>query len=84
MADLTALVKKELENARLGFGEIRTVATPRRLAICVQGLPQLQPDAEITALGPARNIAFGADGAPQYLPVLRPQRHPSERNDPAA
>lgn len=64
MADMEAIVTKELENARLAFGEVKTFATPRRLALVVQGLPAVQPDAEITALGPARNIAFGPDGKP--------------------
>ncbi|KIE41260.1 MULTISPECIES: glycine--tRNA ligase subunit beta [Geobacter] len=64
MADMEAIVTKELENARLAFGEVKTFATPRRLALVVKGLPTVQPDAEITALGPARNIAFGPDGTP--------------------
>ncbi|WP_298267613.1 glycine--tRNA ligase subunit beta [Geobacter sp.] len=64
MADMEALIAKELESARLTFGEIKTYATPRRLALAVQGLPAVQPDAEITALGPAKNIAFGPDGTP--------------------
>ncbi|HEY5975720.1 MAG TPA: glycine--tRNA ligase subunit beta [Geobacteraceae bacterium] len=64
MADIESLIRKELGNARLTFGEVKTLATPRRLALCVQGLPSVQPDAEITAMGPARNIAFGPDGSP--------------------
>ena len=64
MADIEALIRKELESARLGFSEVKTLATPRRMALCVTGLPTLQPDAEITALGPAKNIAFAADGKP--------------------
>ena len=64
MADMESLITRELENARLSFDGIKTLATPRRLALCVTGLPQIQPDAEITAMGPAKNIAFGPDGAP--------------------
>ena len=64
MADMETLIRKELDNARLGFGEIRTLSTPRRLVLCVTGIPAVQPDAEITAMGPAKNIAFGPDGAP--------------------
>jgi glycyl-tRNA synthetase beta chain len=64
MADMEALIRRELENARLVFGEVKTLATPRRLVLCVQGVPAVQPDAEITAMGPARNIAFGPDGKP--------------------
>jgi glycyl-tRNA synthetase beta chain len=63
-ADLAALVRTELEAARLSFGEISTLATPRRLVLCVQGLPAVQPDAEITSFGPAKAVAFDATGAP--------------------
>jgi glycyl-tRNA synthetase beta chain len=64
MADMDGLIRKELENARLSFGEIRTLATPRRLVLHVTGIPAVQSDAETTALGPARSIAFGPDGKP--------------------
>ncbi len=64
MADIETLIRKELESARLGFSEVKTLATPRRMALRVTGLPTLQPDAEITAMGPARNIAYTADGKP--------------------
>ncbi|MBT0663374.1 glycine--tRNA ligase subunit beta [Geobacter pelophilus] len=64
MADMDALIRRELDNARLEFAEIKTLATPRRLALCVKGIPAVQPDAETTAMGPAKNIAFGPDGKP--------------------
>lgn len=64
MADMAQLLKKELDHARLSYGELTSMATPRRLVIAVAGLPSLQPDAEITAMGPAKNIAFTPDGKP--------------------
>ena len=64
MADIAALIRKELDNARISYGEVKTLATPRRMVLCVTGLPALQPDAEITAMGPAKNVAYGADGKP--------------------
>ncbi len=64
MADIEAVIRRELESARITFGEVKTLATPRRMALCVSELPSVQPDAEITAMGPARSIAFGADGKP--------------------
>ena len=64
MADIETLIRKELENSRLDFVEIKTLATPRRMALFVGGIPAVQPDAEITAMGPAKNIAFSADGKP--------------------
>ncbi|MHC1697146.1 MAG: glycine--tRNA ligase subunit beta [Geobacteraceae bacterium] len=64
MADLEGLIRKEFEAARLSFGEVRTLATPRRLALLVTDVADCQPDAEVTALGPARKVAFDADGKP--------------------
>ncbi len=64
MAEMEAMIGRELANARLSFGEIRTLATPRRLALVVTGIPAVQPDAEITATGPSKKAAFDADGKP--------------------
>jgi glycyl-tRNA synthetase beta chain len=64
MADLDTLIRKELETARLSHGEVRTLATPRRLALLVREVEDRQPDAEVTALGPAKKVAFDADGRP--------------------
>src|SRR5512137_952962 len=63
-ADLEALICKELESARLSHGEVTTLATPRRLALVVKNVPAVQPDAEITAIGPAKSVAFDAAGKP--------------------
>jgi len=64
MADLEALIGKELEAARVTHGEIRTLATPRRIALLVRDVDERQPDADITSLGPARKVAYDAEGKP--------------------
>jgi glycyl-tRNA synthetase beta chain len=64
LAEMEAIVSRELEAARLSFGSVRTLGTPRRLALVVTGIPTVQPDAEITAMGPAKRVAFDADGKP--------------------
>ena len=64
LAEMEAMIRRELENARLSFGEVRTLGTPRRLALVVKGIPAVQPDAEITATGPSAKAAFDADGKP--------------------
>lgn len=64
MADMEAIMKRELESARLEFGEIVTLGTPRRLVLAVKGLAEKQPDAELTAMGPAKSVAYDADGNP--------------------
>ena len=64
MTEMEAMIAKELTNARLSFGEIRTLATPRRLALVVKDIPAVQPDAEITAMGPSRKAAYDSEGKP--------------------
>ncbi len=64
MADLENLVKRELESARIAHGQVRTLATPRRLALHVNDMAGRQPDADVTATGPARKVAFDAEGKP--------------------
>jgi len=64
MADMESLMKRELESARLEYGEIVTLGTPRRLVLAVKGLSDRQPDAELTAMGPAKSVAYDAQGNP--------------------
>src|SRR6185369_4082595 len=64
MAEMEAMITRELTNARLSFGEVRTLATPRRLALVVKDIPAVQPDAEIIATGPSRKAAYDAEGKP--------------------
>lgn len=64
MADLELLIKKEFDSARIEYGEIVTLGTPRRLVLAVKGVAERQPDAELTAMGPAKAHAFDADGNP--------------------
>ena len=64
MADLERMIRKELETARLEFGEIKTFATPRRLALAVSDVAEDQPTLRTEAMGPAKKIAYDADGNP--------------------
>jgi glycyl-tRNA synthetase beta chain len=64
MAEMEAMISRELTNARLAFGEVKTLATPRRLALLVRDIPAVQPDAEITATGPSIKAAYDVDGKP--------------------
>jgi glycyl-tRNA synthetase beta chain len=64
MAEMEAIITRELSNARLSFGEVKTLATPRRLALLVSAIPAVQPDAEITTTGPSIKAAYDADGKP--------------------
>lgn len=53
-----------LEQERLPFGRIRTMATPRRLALLVEGLAEKQQARVVEAKGPAVKVAFDQDGRP--------------------
>jgi glycyl-tRNA synthetase beta chain len=64
MAEMEAMITRELTNARLSYTTVQTMATPRRLALVVRDIPAVQPDAEITATGPSKKAAFDADGKP--------------------
>lgn len=57
-------IGRKLAELDLQFETIQRAATPRRLAICVQGLVRQQPDREEEFLGPARKAAFDANNNP--------------------
>jgi glycyl-tRNA synthetase beta chain len=62
LADLGRLLAEELERARLGFGDVRTVGTPRRLAAGVRGVAARQPDQRREVPGPPVSVARDAEG----------------------
>lgn len=53
-----------LKQANLSHDAVEVFATPRRLALKVDGLDARQPDHEEQQLGPALQAAFDADGNP--------------------
>ena len=55
---------QELHAAMLGYSELHSYATPRRLAIIARDCDIRQPDREIKRRGPAVQAAFDADGKP--------------------
>ncbi|HEX5160994.1 MAG TPA: glycine--tRNA ligase subunit beta [Steroidobacteraceae bacterium] len=57
-------IAKGLKEAVLSHGEIRSFATPRRLAVLVRGLADMQQVQAIKLKGPPVSAAFGKDGAP--------------------
>lgn len=61
---LAASVRTGLIDAGLSFGELRSFATPRRLAVLVTALASQQPEQEIRRRGPAASAAFDAAGQP--------------------
>ena len=53
-----------LAQAGLKHGDLRSFATPRRLAVIVRRLAAHQPDQKIERRGPPVNAAFDAEGLP--------------------
>ncbi|WP_239573598.1 glycine--tRNA ligase [Actinokineospora baliensis] len=54
----------KLAATRLGHGDIRTYATPRRVIAVVDAVEPVEPDAERTVRGPRASAAFDAEGTP--------------------
>jgi glycyl-tRNA synthetase beta chain len=63
LADLPAAVEGKLGAARLTFTSVRSLGTPRRLALIVKGLAERQPDLDEEVVGPPVGAAFDKDGA---------------------
>ena len=55
---------KELQARRIAFKDIKTMGTPRRLALIASGVAVAQEELIATKLGPAKTIAFDKDGNP--------------------
>jgi glycyl-tRNA synthetase beta chain len=68
LPQLEQLVRRDLADARLSHGAVDVTSTPRRLAVCVEGLPDAQPDRQEERKGPPAEQAFRA-GAPTAAAV---------------
>ncbi len=64
MSALEERAKAKLEAARLVPASLRVLGTPRRLALCVAGLPDRQPDISEEVVGPPAQAAFDKEGKP--------------------
>lgn len=61
---LKTLAEKSLTEARINFGEVKTLGTPRRLALLVNDVAATQADVQEEKRGASAKIAFDADGNP--------------------
>ena len=57
-------IVKQLTNLKFEFGKVERFATPRRLAVRVNGLTERAQDSDVEILGPAVSVAFDAEGKP--------------------
>jgi len=59
-----SLVCDALDSSRLGYKDVRTAGTPRRLALFVSGLRQRQEEVSVEVTGPPVKAAFDSAGKP--------------------
>jgi len=64
MADMEELIRKALSGERIAHGEVKTMATPRRLFLCVADVAETQEDQVIEKIGPTRKAAYDDRGNP--------------------
>ncbi len=64
LADMQRLLCKELDQARIAYGQVQTFATPRRLCIVIADVARQQQRQELEVTGPPARIAFDAEGKP--------------------
>lgn len=64
LEELKAVASRLLAEQRLAFTAVRTLGTPRRLALFVDGLAERQADARREVVGPPKAAAFDAEGKP--------------------
>jgi glycyl-tRNA synthetase beta chain len=64
LEEMERLFRKELKNQRLGFEDIKTFGTPRRLVLFIDRLSGRQEDIYVEKIGPSKKVAFDNDGNP--------------------
>ena len=64
LEQLERAARDGLAGLRLGFGELTTFGTPRRLALLVRELAERQTDFDEEAMGPSVKVAFDPSGKP--------------------
>lgn len=56
--------EESFRKARLAFSSVKVEATPRRIALYIEGLPARQEDELLELSGPSQEKAYNADGTP--------------------
>ena len=64
LREMKRLAGEMLAAQRISYDEIRTLGTPRRMALIATGVAERQADVDTETRGPAVNIAFDAEGRP--------------------
>ena len=56
--DLKQIISQELLNERIKFSNIKSFSTPRRFAVIVENIAEMQEDLHKKSIGPSINIAY--------------------------
>lgn len=64
LADLKSLAEQKFTARRVGFAQVKSLGTPRRLVLYVEGLEEKQQDAVIENRGPKKASAYDPQGNP--------------------
>ena len=64
LATLKEAAEQLFKDHRLAFQSVRTLGTPRRLTLVVEGLATLQTSIAKEAMGPSKSVAFDPAGQP--------------------
>jgi glycyl-tRNA synthetase beta chain len=64
LATLKEAAEQLFKDHRLAFQSVRTLGTPRRLTVVVEGLSTLQTSMAKEAMGPSKSVAFDPAGQP--------------------
>lgn len=64
LQDLKEMAEQKLTAQRIGFTQVNSLGTPRRLVLHIQGLEEKQQDALIENRGPKKASAFDQQGNP--------------------
>ncbi|MDD5712719.1 MAG: glycine--tRNA ligase subunit beta [Smithellaceae bacterium] len=62
--DMDEIISREFAARRIAHGEVKTMATPRRLVLCISDVAGRQDDQVVEKLGPAKRVAFDEQGNP--------------------
>lgn len=60
--DLKGNLEKKLTENRIKFDSIKTFGTPRRLVLLTEGVAEQQENLDLLNMGPAKSVAFDANG----------------------
>ena len=64
MDALDANIRRGLDQRGFSYADSKALATPRRLAVIVHGLAEMQPDQEIERRGPSLKASYDDNGEP--------------------